>query len=948
MRQWRLLHCLRAHPAAADMALFVAALCIVWMTIVANLVSEYGRTITAAHENATNLSRALAESLARTVQEVDQTLRYVRALHARDGAALDLRPWIDSGETVGELALQLSLADRNGLVTISNLRPVTGRIDISDRPHFRHFAEQPVDDLFISVPVIGRVSNRPSIQFVRKLMTPQGDFDGIVVLSVDPEYLMRFYRSVDVGDGGRVVLAGLDGVVRAGAGITPDRIGAHSTSPAVQLAATESEGDIDWTSKGQGVHRLGHFRRVDGTPLFIDVGLSLNALKAAFDHKVRAGLINGSLQTLFMSVFAAMARRQRRGMTRTQEIMNAALQNIDQGLGMIDREGRILVLNQRAVELLSIPDRFKVGDPLAKLVDWQREADLFEENLPVEPLRHRATESDAHPPIYRRMRNTGAILEVRTQNLPDGSSVRTFADVTAWKRAQEELTAARDAAETAMRTRAQFLAVISHEIRTPLNGIIGTADLMGRDALTVQQQGYMRIIEESSRHLLSLVDDVLDFSRIDRGQIEIEAIPFEPRAVLSDVIDMLTPHAAAGGLRLTGQVGEAVPQRVVGDPRRLRQVLLNLIGNAKKFTEAGSIDVHMAATRSDDAPDAWRLICRVSDTGIGMSAEATQRLFQEFTQIDGSIARRFGGTGLGLAISRRLVEAMGGSISVQSTPGVGSTFTFDIRVGVATTEDAPLPCTSAPLPPIAVLLAEDDLVNRLVATRMLEKLGCTVTIAEDGSRALEAVRQRAFDLVVMDVMMPNMDGLAATRAIRFLPDRNGAIPIVGLTANAFASDEAACRAAGMDGFLSKPVTLERLAAAITQTIARRRPAEPVTPTPSPPAGTLCASRLVQLTEALGQETVDRMIAAFHEGMPTQIGAMRAQAAANDHGGLLRTAHALAGSAATLGFDELADAAKTLERGLRERSAGDAVAQTDAIGDLAQRALTQLATECGAV
>jgi signal transduction histidine kinase len=399
--------------------------------------------------------------------------------------------------------------------------------------------------------VIGRVSKRPSIQFVRKLMTPHGDFDGIVVLSVDPDYLMRFYDSVDVGDGGRVVLAGLDGVVRAGAGIAADRIGAHSTSPAVKLAAVQTEGDIDWTSSGQGVHRLGHFRRVDGTPLYIDVGLSLNALKAAFDHKVRAGLLSGSLQSVFLIVFAAMARRQRRGLTRAQEIMNAALQNIDQGLGMIDCDGRILVLNQRATELLGIPAEFKVGDPLAKLVDWQRDADMFEEGVPIESPSGRATDSDAHPPIYRRMRKTGAILEVRTQELPDGSMVRTFADVTAWKKAQEDLTAARDAAEAAMRTRAQFLAVMSHEIRTPLNGIIGTADLIGRDPLTSQQQSYMRIIEESSRHLLTLVNDVLDFSRIDRGHIDIEAIPFEPRVVLSEVVGMLTPRAVTRGLQLT-------------------------------------------------------------------------------------------------------------------------------------------------------------------------------------------------------------------------------------------------------------------------------------------------------------------------------------------------------------------------------------------------------------
>ncbi len=784
----------------------------------------------------------------------------------------------------------------------------------------------------ISVPVSGRVSKRPSVQFVRKLMTPGGAFDGIVVLSVDPEYLMHFYDSIEVGDGGRVILAGLDGVVRAGAGISPERIGSHSSSPAVKLAATAREGDLDWTSKGQGVQRLGHFRRIDGTSLFIDVGLSLNGLKVAFDHKVQAGLLNGTLQSLFISAFAAMARRQRRGLTRTQEIMKAALQNIDQGLGMVDRDGRIVVMNQRAVELLNVPASIAVGDPVAKLVDWQRNTAEFEEDVSIEPLRYPGAKPDANTPVYRRMRKDGAILEVRSQNLPDGSTVRTFSDVTAWKKAQEDLMAARDAAEAAMRTRAQFLAVMSHEIRTPLNGIIGSADLLNHGALTLQQRGYTRIIGESSRHLLTLVNDVLDFSRIDRGQIEIESIPFEPRVVLCEVIDMLTPRALARGLHLTGDASDEVPRRVVGDPHRLRQVLLNLMGNAKKFTEAGGIDVQMTATQALDTRDAWQLRCRVSDTGIGMSVEAMRSLFQEFTQVDRSIARRFGGTGLGLAICRRLVEAMGGSISVESTPNAGSIFTFDIRVGAATAGTAPVDCCTAPLPPLAVLLAEDDPVNRIVASGMLEKLGCTVTIAEDGNRALQAVRQRDFDLVVMDVMMPNMDGLAATRAIRSLQGANGDIPIVGMTANAFKSDEAACGAAGMDGFVSKPVTLERLAAAVAQAIARRKPGAAPPPAastaPRPAAApNVSTDRLAQLAEALGPETVDRMVAAFREGVPAQ-----------------STAHALTGSAATLGLDELAAAAKALERGLRDKSIDDAGARVDTIADLTRRAVEWLAAE----
>jgi signal transduction histidine kinase/CheY-like chemotaxis protein/HPt (histidine-containing phosphotransfer) domain-containing protein len=943
---------------AADTWLLITAVVIIWVGVGLDVLGDHRRARAAAQSNATNLARALAESATRTVREIDQTLRYVRALYARDGAALDLRPWLDSTDPENKLGLQIAITDRNGLVTMSNLRPVTERIDLSDRPHFRHFADHPVDDLFISKPVIGRISKQPSIQFVRMLTTPQSAFDGIVVLSVDPQHLVRLYRSVGADEGERVTLTGLDGVIRADVGGGGATIGIRSPSPAVARAATEQEGDAEWTNPGDGLQQLTHFRRVDGAPLLVEVGTSDREIMAEFRADSRTNVYVGLALSLVVIVLGMVAGWQRRRLARSERTMNAALQNISQGLIMVGPDNRIAVMNHRARELLDIPPTVQVGVPMADLVDWQSSNGEFAPGSPTDVVRQVGDNSRpelATATNYTRTRSNGVVLDVFTQPLGDGSKVRTFTDVTAWKQAQAALTAGRDAAEAGISARAQFLAVMSHEIRTPLNGIIASADLLRRDTWSPKQEGFIRIIQESGDHLLDLVNDILDFTRIEQGRIEIEAITFEPRALLADVVSVLTVRAQARGLHLSSEVDAAVPEHVVGDPHRVRQVLLNLIGNAKKFTTVGGVDVRLTAVPLTEAhkPGGWALACSVRDTGIGMSPEAIKVLFQDFTQVDGSIARRFGGTGLGLAISRRLVEAMGGSIRVESEPGVGSTFSFEIQVGSAAAPDIaaapPMPPPSMPpsMPPLRVLLAEDNEVNRLVAVAMLEKLGFTVIVVEDGSQALQAVQQGSHDLVIMDVMMPHMDGLAATRAIRLLPGPERRVPILGLTANAFRSDQEACLAAGMDGFVAKPMTLDRLTAAITRVLQLLDSGPAGQPDRAPaimPVEPAEASDVVmaRLTEMLGEATVGRMVAAFCEGVPQQVAEMRAHAAAGDNGRVMRTAHALVGSAATLGFDELATEARALEHGLRAQAVDDVAARLDRVGVLAHRALGSLA------
>jgi len=500
--------------------------------------------------------------------------------------------------------------------------------------------------------------------------------------------------------------------------------------------------------------------------------------------------------------------------------LGALLSSMEFGVLFVNPAERTIYANPAFRQLWNIPGDVDIqGREVARLL-------ALAEHPPAAPeaVAQALLELGRHTEFQRADGRTVTARGYPVQ-MSDGQAIGrlwTFVDVTLSRLHAQQMQAALGAAEAASAAKASFLATMSHEIRTPMNGIIGMTQLALDTSLSEEQREYLTWVHTSAESLLSILNDILDFSKIDAGRLDLEQVPFDLHGMVQQTVGLFTAQAGVKKIGLKLDLDPGLPRLVAGDPIRLRQILTNLLSNALKFTSQGAITVRVApAATSAKGSGRLDLHFSVADTGVGIPVDKLEMIFSPFSQADSSITRRFGGTGLGLAIAQRLVAMMDGRLWVESQPGQGSTFQFIValRQAEAPARKAP-PAAAAGGAGAHVLVAEDTPVNQRLAQTLLSKRGYRVSLANDGVEALAICQAEAFDLVLMDMQMPNMDGLEATEKIRAWEKDNGRrrVPILAMTANALEADRQRCLEAGMDGFISKPFRADEFLALVARSI----------------------------------------------------------------------------------------------------------------------------------
>jgi len=593
------------------------------------------------------------------------------------------------------------------------------------------------------------------------------------------------------------------------------------------------------------------------------------------------------------------------------------------GVVIADADCRIIEFNPAAEVMFGVAKADVIGRDLADVVMPRTYRAAHRRAL------DRRRSDGATPVIGKRieveaLRANGDVFPVElaiTQVKVDGAVYFSayLRDISPKKQAEAKLSAAKEVAETASRAKSDFLAIMSHEIRTPLNGVLGLLSLMTETVLSATQADYVERAQASAETLLTLISDILDVSKIEAGQLDLEEVAFDPLELVHEALTLVQASADRKGVALVVR-SEAQVRRVVGDQTHIRQVLVNLIANAVKFTDDGEVAIHVSYDGRD-------LQYAVEDTGIGVAPDQHAFVFEPFTQGDGSLRRRHGGTGLGLAICRELVALMSGELGVNSEPGVGSRFWFRVPVASDVRAQDVAPVDFEPLENAAlngrILLAEDSQTNALVASTVLRARGARVDIVANGLEAVEAARQRSYDIIFMDVSMPEMDGLAATRAIRDLGGWAARVPVIAMTAHALRGDRERCLVAGMSGYLTKPIRRAQLVRSAHDWLAARssRPATAREPEVALGPPGLDEAHIVR-EWGDDPEQYLRIAETFLRELADQRRRLRAHVGARRNADVAHIAHSLASAAANVGALALSVAARDMEDAAAQSSARD--------------------------
>ncbi len=814
-------------------------------------------TIAQAELRGMQLNGALAGQIALLFRGIDVAATELGEGYAddRSGRFATLVRRIEQRFPAGSL-LQIAVIDGNGWLAYSSLgfaQPVF----LGDREHYRAHLGGDGDRLFVSAPVSGRVSGKWSIQCSRPIRR-NGRLEGVIVLSLSPDFLHRTLTSLTVAADDSISIFRQSGEYLARNLAQDDALGKRATpdQPFLRPGAAAT-GSFRAPANFDKVFRLYQWQRLADYPVVVTIGLSQATLLAPVEQLVASDRAAALAATAMLWLFTLgavvlllrMRAQQATIVERSEKIqsdetrLRAIYDVLPVGIALTDREGTIIDCNPASNALLGLA----IGDRLsdrgtAAGREFRRQdgsAIPFEELAAVRALKDGVAVRDFEVQVVSPQGATWLQVTAMPINLLEFGVVVACADITARKEAEAALekyrqhletivqdrtaalSIAKEAAEAANRAKSAFLANMSHELRTPMSAIMGMTDLALRRSVDLKQTGQLTNVQKASRHLLAIINDILDLARIEADRLKLENVGFTLRAVLDDMTRFVGQAASDKHLELTVDIAPGLADRVFrGDPLRLGQILLNLTGNAVKFTAEGSIGVAVAVVNEGAAEVVLHF--EVRDTGIGIAVDDQRRLFSAFEQADGSTTRRYGGTGLGLAISKRLVELMGGDMGVKSLTGIGSVFWFTARLekvgllpdaapgrmALSTEEQLRAGHAGA-----RILLVEDEPICQQVTRDLLIEAGLAVDVAGDGAAALAMARRTDYAVILMDVQMPDLDGVDAALAIRAIPGRER-VPIVALTANAYAEDEQRCRAAGMQDFIAKPAAPELLFATV--------------------------------------------------------------------------------------------------------------------------------------
>jgi signal transduction histidine kinase/HPt (histidine-containing phosphotransfer) domain-containing protein len=948
----------------------VLALAVLWTLVIGRLSADSD----AQREEAARLASTTAATLDA------QARRVFSLVHARLSAARDEAQRETAGDarrvsagTVFERVRPVDDSVAQTLVigadgTIVDAAPIApGSLVLAgDRDFFLALASGEGSRPYVSRPFTGRITGRVAIAVPARLSRPDGSFTGVISVSLDPADLMRPVVDVERESGLVLALVGSDGVVRASSGDLLGEVGRDiGNSPLFYGMRAAPRGTLaaaSPTAPGEMLHVA--FRHVPEVPLIAVVAVPERVIaegirEGSLGTLIAAAAITIALIALVGALLLEVARRARREgelalerveledanreMARAKRqadeksaLLETTLANLSDGVTVFDANYRLVTWNDRLEDLLNLPGTvlFEGATYESILRAQAAEGEFGADDTEAEVRRRLDVTRAGMFGIYERTRPDGRVIEIKRTALPGGGFVTVYTDITPRRRVEEEMRRAREIAEAASAAKSSFVAVVSHEIRTPMNAVIGTLGLLVDTPLDPEQRRYVETARESAEHLLAIINDILDLSKIEAGKLVLEPSDFALGPLLAGSVELFRPAARERNLDLAVEVGPGVPAALRGDAGRIRQILLNLVSNAVKFSQRGQILV--SVTRDPGRG----LRFAVADRGPGVPPEQRSLLFQPFSQLEGPDARRTGGTGLGLAICRRLVELLGGAVGIDARPGGGSIFWFSLDLPEAerAPEPAPEPAPIAPHRRMRVLLAEDSPANQLVAATLLRKEGHHVDVAGNGFEALEATRTRPYDIIFMDMFMPEMDGLAATREIRALPGPAGRVPIVALTANVMAGDRERFLASGMNGVLAKPVTGRMLAEAL----ARHVPVGGgvVTAGEQPPSG-IDEDHFARLRRGLSPDTLVMLIGACVDEVRQRSRSLEGAAASADLPMLQREAHALRGGAANYGLRELAERAAAIETAARDGEAHEAVGLVRDLGDVVERALAAL-------